>query len=51
VFVATFVFVCCYAALVPPEVGRQILLLGGNVVFVSMLLGWLVGDLFRPIGG
>jgi hypothetical protein len=51
VFVASFVFLCCYAVLHPPEVGRQILLLGGNVVFVSMLLGWLVGDLFRPLGG
>ena len=34
--------------LVPPEATRQVLLFGGNVVFVSMMVGWLLGDLFRP---
>lgn len=52
VFVATFLIVCCLALLVSPDVGlgRQILLFGGNVVFLSMLLGWLLGDFFRPLG-
>jgi hypothetical protein len=36
------------ALLVPAEATRQVLLFGGNVVFLSMLLGWLLGDLFRP---
>jgi hypothetical protein len=25
------------------------MLFGGNVIFLSMLVGWLVGDLFRPL--
>jgi curved DNA-binding protein CbpA len=50
VFVATFVLVCCLAVLVPAEAGRQILLLGGNVVFISMVVGWMLGDFFRPLG-
>jgi hypothetical protein len=50
VFVATFVLVCCLAVLVPPEAGRQVLLLGGNVVFISMVAGWMLGDFFRPLG-
>jgi hypothetical protein len=52
VFVATFLIICCLGVLVSPDVGlgRQILLFGGNVVFLSMLLGWLLGDFFRPLG-
>jgi curved DNA-binding protein CbpA len=50
VFATTFVLVCCLAVLVPAEAGRQILLLGGNVVFISMVVGWMLGDLFRPLG-
>jgi hypothetical protein len=50
VFVTTFVVVCCLAVLVPLEAGRQILLLGGNVVFISMVVGWMLGDFFRPLG-
>jgi hypothetical protein len=26
----------------------QTLLFGGNFVWLSLLLGWFVGDLFRP---
>jgi hypothetical protein len=52
VFVATFLVICCMAMMLSPqvEVGRQILLFGGNVVFLSMLVGWLLGDFFRPLG-
>jgi curved DNA-binding protein CbpA len=50
VFVATFLVICCLALMLAPEVGRQILLFGGNVVFLSMLVGWLLGDFFRPLG-
>jgi hypothetical protein len=46
--VATLSLVCAIALLAPPEATRQVLLFGGNVVFVSMLVGWLLGDLFRP---
>jgi hypothetical protein len=45
---ATLSLVCVIALLVPAEATRQVLLFGGNVVFLSMLLGWLLGDLFRP---
>jgi curved DNA-binding protein CbpA len=45
---ATLSVVCAVALLVPPEATRQVLLFGGNVVFVSMMVGWLLGDLFRP---
>ena len=45
---ATLSLVCAIALLAPAEATRQVLLFGGNVVFVSMLFGWLLGDLFRP---
>jgi hypothetical protein len=51
VFTATFLVISCMAFMVAsPEVGRQILLFGGNVVFLGMLVGWLLGDFFRPLG-
>lgn len=50
VFIATFLVICSLALLLSPEVGRQILLFGGNLVFLSMLVGWLLGDFFRPLG-
>ena len=28
----------------------QVLLFGGNVVFLALLLGWVLGDFFRPEG-
>jgi curved DNA-binding protein CbpA len=45
---ATLSLVCVIALMVPAEATRQVLLFGGNVVFLSMLVGWLLGDLFRP---
>jgi hypothetical protein len=45
---ATLSLVCAIALLVPAEATRQVLLFGGNVVFIAMLFGWLLGDLFRP---
>jgi curved DNA-binding protein CbpA len=45
---ATLSLVCAVALLVPAEATRQVLLFGGNVVFVAMMIGWVVGDLFRP---
>ena len=32
----------------PHEAQMQTLLFGGNVIFISLLLGWFIGDLFRP---
>ena len=37
------------ALLAPERAGSQVMLFGGNVIFLSMLVGWLVGDLFRPL--
>jgi curved DNA-binding protein CbpA len=31
-----------------PEAQAQTLLFSGNIVFLSMLCGWFIGDLFRP---
>src|SRR5262249_49149960 len=31
------------------ELAKEILLVGGNVVFLSMLAGWFIGDIFRPL--
>jgi curved DNA-binding protein CbpA len=45
---ATLSLICAVALLVPAEATREVLLFGGNVVFVSMMVGWLLGDLFRP---
>jgi hypothetical protein len=28
----------------------QVLLFGGNVVFLALLIGWALGDFFRPDG-
>jgi hypothetical protein len=49
VFLATFGLVVCFALLAPERAGSQIMLFGGNVIFLSMLGGWLLGDLFRPL--
>ncbi|MFN3650952.1 MAG: tetratricopeptide repeat protein [Armatimonadota bacterium] len=35
--------------LVVPDVAKtETLMFGGNIVFLTMLFGWLIGDLFRP---
>jgi curved DNA-binding protein CbpA len=31
------------------EMAQQLLLVGGNVIFLSMLAGWFFGDIFRPL--
>jgi curved DNA-binding protein CbpA len=49
VFLATFALVLCFAVLAPERAGGQVMLFGGNVIFLSMLGGWLIGDLFRPL--
>jgi curved DNA-binding protein CbpA len=49
VFLATFALVVCFAFLAPERAGPQVMLFGGNVIFLSMLAGWLLGDLFRPL--
>jgi hypothetical protein len=48
-FTAAFVLVvgfCCFAA--PRDATIETLLLGGNVIFPTMLVGWFIGELFRP---
>lgn len=47
VFAATALLMLLAALIYYPGT-RQVLLFGGNVVFASMLFGWLVGDMFRP---
>jgi curved DNA-binding protein CbpA len=49
IFLATFALVVCFAVLAPERAGSQVMLFGGNVIFLSMLGGWLIGDLFRPL--
>ena len=39
------------ALLAPPEATRQVLLFGGNVVFISMLVGWLLSGVGRLAAG
>ncbi|MES2464320.1 MAG: DnaJ domain-containing protein [Armatimonadota bacterium] len=49
VFGAVIAVVLALAAFYEPGRG-QVLLFGGNVVFLSFLLGWVLGDFFRPEG-
>jgi hypothetical protein len=49
VFLATFALVVCFAILAPERAGSEVMLFGGNVIFLSMLAGWVIGDLFRPV--
>jgi hypothetical protein len=49
VFLSTFALVVCFAFLAPERAAGQVMLFGGNVIFVSMLAGWFLGDLFRPL--
>ena len=32
-----------------PEAQHQVLMFGGNVSFLSMLFGWYLGSIFRPL--
>jgi hypothetical protein len=46
-FVTVFLIVLLAAVIYSP--GRlQVLTWGGNVVFPALLVGWAIGDLFRP---
>jgi hypothetical protein len=49
VLLATFLLVVCFAVLAPERASGQVMMFGGNVIFLAMLVGWLVGDLFRPL--
>ena len=48
VFAATFVLVVAFSLVLPPPGNAQAFLAGGNLIFPAMLIGWLVGDIFRP---
>ncbi|MBC8103958.1 MAG: DnaJ domain-containing protein [Cytophagales bacterium] len=49
VFAAVVAVVATLAVFYEPGQG-QVLLFGGNVVFLALLLGWVFGDFFRPDG-
>ncbi len=46
---AAFGGLAWFSSLDDLEQARQILLLGGNVIFLAMLAGWFIGDIFRPL--
>jgi len=31
------------------EMAKEVLIFGGNAIFLSMLAGWFIGDIFRPL--
>lgn len=39
---------CGFAFAAPPQAQTETLLFGGNLLFVTMLCGWFIGDIFRP---
>lgn len=47
VFIAVVAITCALAAVYIPG-HFQVLLFGGNVVFLTFIIGWLLGDFFRP---
>lgn len=47
VFIATAVIVLGFVLAYQPG-WLQVLIWGGNVVFLSLVIGWLLGDVFRP---
>jgi len=49
VFVAVVAVVGLSSLAFVPEARRQVLLFGGNVSFLSMLFGWYVGSMFKPM--
>ncbi|MCX8053165.1 MAG: DnaJ domain-containing protein [Armatimonadetes bacterium] len=49
VFAAVTIIVAIASVLYVPEASREVLLFGGNVSFLSMLFGWYVGSLFKPL--
>jgi len=48
VLLATALVTLGFLMVTEPAQQQQTLLFGGNVVFVAMMVGWIVGDLFRP---
>ena len=48
VFAATWVLTILFTFFSPSDAQTETMLLGGNVVFLTMLVGWFIGDLFRP---
>lgn len=50
------VFACAMAVVLfaamnyDPVVRKQVLLFGGNVTFLSCLIGWYIGSMLRPLG-
>ena len=49
VFIAVFIITSLLAAIYPPS-HLQVFVFGGNVVFITFVIGWLLGDFFRPDG-
>jgi len=49
-FAATVGVVLLSALMYEPEARRQVLMFGGNISFLSMLVGWYVGAMFKPLG-
>ena len=47
VFGAVFIVTALLASIYTPS-HIQVFLFGGNVVFVTFVIGWLIGDFFRP---
>jgi len=46
-----FSFLCVLVmAICLPTIWKSVILWGGNFAFPLFLLGWLIGDVFRPIG-
>lgn len=49
VFVGVAGVVLLTSVLYLPEARHQVLMYGGNVAFISMLLGWHIGAMFKPL--
>lgn len=47
IYGATLVLLLIFALAYTPGT-PQVALLGGNVIFLSMMCGWFIGDIFRP---
>ncbi len=48
-FAAVAAVVMLSSMMYDPEARRQVLLFGGNVSFLSMLVGWYIGSVFKPL--
>jgi curved DNA-binding protein CbpA len=48
IYGAAFFLTFGFVMVAPPDAWIETLLFGGNVLFVTMLCGWFIGDLFRP---